>query len=134
MNARELVERAIALESHLTAFGLGVFGHPRDAIERFIQARERLLSNEGLLEVALCAQWLREGHATGERNSYGLKHEVENHYGVYIANGSLIAAALGMGLRYRVERPNVVLALGAEEPAAQHPSPTSVRRAAPRVV
>ncbi len=54
------------------------------------------------------------GHASGERCSYGLKHEVENHYGVYITNGSLIAAALGMGFDYRVDGPNVVLALGDE--------------------
>jgi len=115
LSPEALARKAISLEPRLTAFGLGVYGrHRRDAVEEFIRSRDRLLSREGLLEIALCAQWLRDGHATGERGSYGLKHEVENHYGVYVTNGSLIAAALGMGIEYRVAGPNVVLALGEE--------------------
>ena len=83
---------------------MGIYArHRGDAVEEFTRSRDRLLSREGLLEIALCAQWLRDGHASGERGSYGLKHEVENHYGVYVTNGSLIAAALGMGIEYRVE-------------------------------
>lgn len=61
----------------------------------------------------------RDGHASGERGSYGLKHKVENHYGVYVTDGSLIAAALGMGFEYRVEGPNVALALPRESRPAQ---------------
>lgn len=115
MNPLHLAQRAISLEPRITAFGLGIYGRcTRDPAEEFTRSRNRLLSREGLLEIALCAQWLRDGHATGERGSYGLKHEVENHYGVYVTNGSLIAAALGMGLEYRVAGPNVVLALGDE--------------------
>ena len=115
MNPLHLAQKAISLEPRLTAFGLGVYGkHRRDAVQEFIRSRDRLLSQDGLLEVAYCAQWLREGHATGDRCSYGLKHEVENYYDVYITNGALIAAALGMGFDYRVVGPNVVLALGDE--------------------
>lgn len=107
MNPKTLVLRAIERQPDLTYFGVGTYDG-RD----FDHLRSVLLSHVGLLEVLICAQWLRD--ATGERNSYGLKHDVENEFGVYIANGSLIAAALGMGIEYRVEGPNVVLTLGDE--------------------
>lgn len=120
MNPLHLAQEAISLEPRLTAFGLGIYSRSRrDAAQEFIRLRNRLLSREGLMEVALCAQWLRDGHATGERGSYGLKHEVENYYGVYITNGALIAAALGMGFEYRVDGPNVALALPCEARSAQ---------------
>ncbi len=112
LSPEALARKAIELEPRLTAFGLGIYARHRGDVEvEFIRARDRLLSREGLLVIALCAQWLRDRHASGERGSYGLKHEVENHYGVYVTNGSLIAAALGMGLKYRVDGPNVALAL-----------------------
>ena len=71
MNPLHLAQKAIELEPRLTAFGLGVYGRQRrDAVEEFIRSRDRLLSREGLQEIAFCAQWLRDGHATGDRCSY----------------------------------------------------------------
>ena len=56
-------------------------------------------------QIAICRDWLRkytEPAKTAYRESYGLKHRVERDVGQYIANGSLIAAAILQG--YRVER------------------------------
>lgn len=102
-----MIQRAIERLPELTYFGVGTYDG-RD----FDQLRSVLLSARN--EVSLCARWLRAGHATGERNSYGLKHEVENWADCYIANGSLIAAALGMGYDFRVDGPNAVVDLGGE--------------------
>ncbi len=110
MRPIDLIEKAICREPLLTAFGLGVYPeHRPDAMLEFIRSRDRLRSSEGFLEVALCVQWLQSGRSVDGRNSYGLKHEIENHFGVYICNGALIAAALGLGYEYEVAGPNVVL-------------------------
>lgn len=110
----DLVRRAIQREPRLTYFGLGVFDEknkrPTEIKREFGHWRAHLLSPLGLAEVALCAQWLRTEGAVDARNSYGLKHDVENWADVYVSNGALIAAALGLGFEYERAGPNVVLA------------------------
>lgn len=110
MRPIELIDKALCREPLLTAFGLGIYREGRpDTMAEFIRSRDRLRSSEGFLGVALCVQWLQSGRSIEGRNSYGLKHEIENHFGVYICNGALIAAALGLGFEYEVAGPNVVL-------------------------
>lgn len=114
-SSRQLIERAIEREPRLTYFGIGVYAENRkraaDVDREFNLLRTQLLSPEGLAEVDLCERWLSEGQDLDKRNSYGLKHEVENWADAYISNGALIAAALGLGYEYAVSGPNVVLSV-----------------------
>ena len=49
-------------------------------------------------------------------NSYSIKHRLERFIGTYIANGSIIAAAACLGLKYDVDGPNVWLAISKDLP------------------
>jgi hypothetical protein len=51
--------------------------------------------------------------------SYWLKHKLERFTGTYIANGSIIAAAAALGIRYEEEGPNVWLAISKDLPMTQ---------------
>lgn len=125
--SRELVEIAIQREPMLTAFGLGIWRSrpvPQTTYkEEFAKERAKLSTNRVLDEVESCAAWLAlQGPIktlNRERGSYGFKHDVERWVGrtrkeQYISNGALIAAALGLGFKYKqVEwgSPNVYLNL-----------------------
>ncbi len=117
---RKLVEIAIKREPRLTHFGLGVYDErrkPEHVVAReFNEDRERLLSDDGLAEVATCAAWLQLQQPIKSMNrrhtSLGYKHMVESWVAAkrgdqYIANGSLIAAALGLGFEWASVGPNV---------------------------
>jgi hypothetical protein len=77
----------------LTHFGFGSYQRPWDAPR---EGRVALLDAE--TEIAQARRWLRtqDRRVTLNRShtSYGLKHIAESAMGCYIANGSLIAAAL----------------------------------------
>ena len=49
-------------------------------------------------------------------NSYWRKHRLERFIGTYIANGSIIAAAACLGIKYEVDGTNVWLAISKELP------------------
>ncbi len=62
-----------------------------------VQDKKNLLAS--YKEFLLCCEWLSGCQLTKNAtdfspSSYKLKHKVERHYGTYISNGTLIAAAL----------------------------------------
>lgn len=116
--ARVLVETALAREPRLTYQGIGAGferGRPVDIVgKRFAEERAKLLSDEGLAQVETCARWLEQQRTTKSLNrsggSYSYKHRAErwgagNQGMSYVSNGALIAAAIGLGLRYAQVHP-----------------------------
>lgn len=114
--AQELVERALEREPLVTHFGMGVFdggGWEQRPCEEL--DREQAALRKALLEVAACADWIKEQRSIKTLNrrhtSYGYKHRVEKWIGdrggphLYIANGSFIAAAIGLGFDFRPAHP-----------------------------
>jgi hypothetical protein len=116
--AEPFLRKALELEPRLTHFGLGIFDESKKRLEaarrgkstqdlddEFVRERQGL--HEHLDEIAACADWIKRQiriktfntHST----SYGYKHMVERWFRgkvgpyVYVANGSFIAAALGLG-------------------------------------
>lgn len=99
------VRRAQNLEPALSRFGYRV---PRDRDEtlkeeeaRFLTSRVEMLAEHGIDEFIRAAAFLsefdRRKSMNRKRSSYGLKHEAERMSGDYVANGTMIAAALAMG-------------------------------------
>ena len=124
--ARELLARALEHEPRLTHFGIGVFeegrrrqeaaksGNGIDAINREFQ-EERLALAKHLDEIAACADWIKRQRRIVSFNlkhtSYGYKHLVERWFAgrgpyQYVANGSFIAAALGLGFDGMLSSPD----------------------------
>lgn len=124
--AERILRRALEVEPRLTYAGLGV-GDPYsrgywmpgqgpgtpEIRKAFEEARAELWKH--LEEIAACADWVRLQRPISSFNlshhSYGYKHTVErwveDHGGphLYIANGSFIAAAVGMGFDARQTAP-----------------------------
>ena len=123
--AKELLERALKTERRLARYGIGVFnerlyGRTADgAVERakkFESDRASLAGPYALKEIAASADWIKQHEPKHFRGhtSYRLKHCVEEWFHerkeyVYVANGSFIAAAIGLGLKHVVSpgSPNV---------------------------
>jgi hypothetical protein len=124
--AAVLVTRAIEQIPNLTRFGVGL-GHAGDAIrsEQGVKGVQReTVKSQGELKnsleaVAVCAEWIKQQQAIKTINtrhsSYGYKHMVEEwcekrHDPHYISNGCFIAAAVGLGFKFKInaESPNVV--------------------------
>lgn len=115
--AEELLERAIALNPLVTMYGLGTseglrWTHRRN--EKFDHSQRELKEN-GLPAIAACAGWLEgvEPIQTINRRStsYVYKHSVERWFAahgspIYIPNGAFIAAAIGLGYKWRSVAPN----------------------------
>jgi hypothetical protein len=125
--AAALLTKALAREPRLCGFGIGLGAETQRRVEarmatgseasvdaEFKVDREYL--SENLQQVAACADWikLRRVVATFNRDStsYGYKHQVERWFNgrqqpyVYVANGSFIAAALGLGLDAKRQSPS----------------------------
>ena len=120
--ARTLLSRAITEVPDLTYFGIGIYNQQKvhrekgmDVVKQEI-ARRQAEMQEHLDEIALCADWIKQlkpiKTIETRHNSYGHKHRVEEWIErqgqrEYIANGSFIAAAVGLGFRYKIYPPNV---------------------------
>jgi hypothetical protein len=97
--------RAMDVEPTLTHFGLGVFRDRKQTREEreatFAEDRAALLSDGVAEEFVRAADFLsrfgRRQTINTKRGSYGLKHDAERFAGGYVANGTLIAAALALG-------------------------------------
>jgi hypothetical protein len=114
----DLIERAIRAVPNLTYFGAGLY-RPETfdaaATAAGIVAGQAQL-RAAVHEVALCAEWL-DGIGATKRvwrggSSYGFKHGVEGWLRrqgrpAYIANGSFIAAAVGLDYPFATAGPNV---------------------------
>ena len=68
--------------------------------------------------VVISREWLkhfeRTKGLTKTHGSYGCKHFAEKWAGQYVCNGALIAAAVGLGIKQRIDRPtscNTLLAI-----------------------
>lgn len=99
--AAQLLEKALATPLGPALTIVGLVGSPEE--------RARLHCREGLAMIALAARWIRK---LGIRktcrewgSSYGMKHQAEIDQDTYIANGALIAAALGLGAPVKPCRP-----------------------------
>lgn len=131
-DARALVTRAIALIPDLTVNGAGVEwrsirGLSREAAAAFQAERQAALYTDGVLQmVAACADWLsgkrlRKTFAPAHRTSYYYKHLVEafrrgqGHADQYIRNGAFIAAAVGLGLDFKISGVNVRFKISEKE-------------------
>lgn len=108
--AQLLLRYALKKEPRLTHFGIGVYQHTPDGRMALVCRgtefdKQRNDLNDHLDEIAASADWIKRQHRTKAFNpatSYGYKHEVEDWFSKrghhqYVANGSFIAAALGLG-------------------------------------
>jgi len=105
----------------LTTFGIGVhyryYRQGQETVDLEIKRQQAELSTEHALRmIACCADWIK-GHRREIdpcHSSYFYKHAVE-HYrrdggdlDPYVHNGAFIAAAVGLGLHFTIDGPNVV--------------------------
>jgi hypothetical protein len=112
--AADLIERALAVQPRLTRHGVGLVGN-----EGALSESEREMLRDALLEVAVCADWLRGvsplKSLNRKRDSYRLKQTVERQFAFdrarrqYVSNGALIAAALGLGFAAEFDGLNAYL-------------------------
>lgn len=113
-----------------------------DAIESEFQY-ERAALTEHLDEIAASADWIKRQRPIASYNvrhtSYGYKHFVEQWFDerggphLYVANGSFIAAALGLGLEAKLNHlgsPNVHFKFSERTVKAPLPTPHVHKRAA----
>lgn len=105
----------------LTPFGIGVHyayhRNGREYADLEIQRQQAELSTERALRmICSCVDWIKT-HPTGfnpKRSSYFSKHLVEQwrrdagDLDPYVHNGCFIAAAVGLGLNFKVDGPNAV--------------------------
>lgn len=117
-----LIEKAIAAIPTLTRYGVGLYKPPEPPVTR----REAIAAGQAELrsvanDVEHCVAWLSHIRPTKtvqpDHTSYSYKHYVESwleKQGIHehIWNGALIAAAVGLGYPFKVERwgfgPNVL--------------------------
>jgi hypothetical protein len=103
--ARAGLRRAMDLAPELSGFGYRVARDrgetPEEAETRFAENRAEMLGEHGVEEFIRAAEFLskfgRRKSMNRRRTSYGLKHDAERQAGDYVANGTLIAAALALG-------------------------------------
>lgn len=122
--ARRLLNIAAREIPSLTPFGIGVHyayhRQGREAVALEIQKQQAELGTDRALRmVALCADWIN-GHRkefNPHRTSYFFTHVVEQWRrdagdpDPYIHNGCFIAAAVGLGMNFKVDGPNAVFRL-----------------------
>lgn len=100
--ARKLVDTAIQRIPNLTPRGVGMSD----------TKRADMYKDSFLQMVSICAEWVKECKVrkTFNKNhsSYGYKHIVEELRESYISNGAFIAAAVGLGLDFRIVGVNAV--------------------------
>jgi hypothetical protein len=125
--AEAILKKALELEPRLTHFGLGIYGENKKRAEAFRRGqsvqdlddkfvRERQELHEHLDEIAASADWIKRQTRIKTFNthstSYSYKHSVERWFSgrpgpyVYVANGSFIAAALGLGFPLKPSGPS----------------------------
>jgi hypothetical protein len=117
--AKALIKTALASPFFVTHDGLGItYNHretPTERRARFDSERASLVN--AIDEVAASADWIKNlspiKSFNRNRSSYGYKHMVERWFNdylsagkpgdnyVYVANGSFIAAAIGLGFNVR---------------------------------
>lgn len=111
-DAHLLIERSLRSEPRLGHFGMGVYDERKklringaDAVATELE-KERADLRLAVDEVRAAADWIsrqeRSARANKSHSSYGYKHHVERWFrkrggNVYVANGSFIAAAVGLG-------------------------------------
>ena len=110
---------------NLTYYGFGVQSSHSPVCkgatleDEYMQARAKLSSATD--EINACIKWITDRRERASINydigtSYKIKHKVEAESGMYIANGSLIAAGLICGRKYRMaggkNSPNCWFAIG----------------------
>lgn len=103
--AKSGVRRAMDLEPALSRFGYRASRDRDETIEeaetRFQTSRAEMLDDQAVGEfiraVEFLSKFARRKTINRKRGSYGMKHDAERSTGDYVANGMLIAAALGMG-------------------------------------
>lgn len=103
---------AITMAKHpsLSYFGFGVYGERKlsrdERVKQLKEVRAKLMANSH--EVEKVVNWLQENilpikTINTKCGSYSLKHIAENALDCYVANGSLIAAALILGYEMKTE-------------------------------
>ena len=123
--AAALVLKAVEKIPELTRFGVGLGDDARrilresgpDGLKQKVMEGQAEL-HASLEAVAVCADWIKQQVPIQSINtkhaSYGYKHMVEGwcrrrNHPQYIPNGAFIAAAVGLGFKFRLfaESPNV---------------------------
>jgi hypothetical protein len=106
---RELMLQIMEKHPHLTDHGFGVFPG-----EDFKTTREQLTDERSLEGFVRARDWLslwpRTKRVYNFGTSYGLKHVAGKDIG-YVTNGVFIAAAISLGISFRMDGPNALLAL-----------------------
>ena len=106
-NVREVLDAVPAL----TYFG---FRSPDS--DNYAAERAELVGERALAEIQFCRDWLRTARLTARAgvkspSSYWIKHVAERVRGEYIANGSLIVAALLAGVPAKQQGVNARVAV-----------------------
>ena len=123
-------EIANVMKKHpaLNEFG---YNFPSKSGESVAERKRRLKKHrsnlmESVNQCSLCEEWLsglNRRKTVNDRapSSYGLKHKVESWAGLYVTNGSLIAAAIHLGFRVsgKPGRPNVHINISSKNPITE---------------
>lgn len=128
--AKAGIRRAMDMEPTLTHFGFGVFPDRKETREereaKFAENRAALLhdrvAEEFVRAVDFLSRFGRRKTINTKRGSYGLKHDAERFTGDYVANGTLIAAALALGFTAKPaygESPNAYLNISTKARTAE---------------
>jgi hypothetical protein len=112
--AKSGIRRAMDLEPSLTQFGYGVYQDrklmPEERRSKFAEKRDEMLdtfaADEFARAIAYLSRFGRRKTINLKSSSYGLKHGAERFSGGYVANGTLIAAALALGFSARPTHPD----------------------------
>lgn len=95
---------------------LTYFGFRSPDSDNYAAERATLIGERGLAEIQFCRDWLRTARLTARAgvtspSSYWIKHVAERVRGEYIANGSLIVAALLAGVPAKQQGVNARVAV-----------------------
>lgn len=95
---------------------LTYFGFRSPDSDNYGPERAELLGDRAIAEIQFCRDWLRSGKLTAKAgprspSSYWVKHVIERVRGDYVANGSLIVAALLADVPIKPEGSNARVAV-----------------------
>ncbi|MDR3611044.1 MAG: hypothetical protein P4L27_10810 [Ignavibacteriaceae bacterium] len=111
--AQQDLDMVLLQNKNITYAGIQSLNHPLYAKCR-VDLKSAL--NEFQLACAFLSQCKKSKAINKRNNSYHLKHKLERFVGMYISNGSIIAGAIALGIKYEVDGPNVWLAISKELP------------------
>ena len=108
-----ILEKAFQIEPRLCYEGIGVYENDELVFKgrKFRESQQKLMM--ATEQIVACESWLvpqyRTKSVTRHRNSYTLKHIVEEELKTHVSNGAFCAMAIGLDWKYTVDGPNIFI-------------------------